>query len=141
MQNPDGLEFCSLAVNFFSLSDINFLSRCIMADRHVFFQKASIPGSLQSPSSPVLALHSKCSWVWDQQKCFKRYPLSIRNSFLAFQEKKNWYRALFQGKRVKKKQVQPFLQGAKMMLSLKKCTELVLSKVKLVNMWILGQCV
>lgn len=106
-------------------------------------QSCLLPGRIylgipQSPSSLVLALHPRCFWVWDQQKCFKRYPLSIKNSFLAFQERKNGYRALFQEKG-EKNQGQPFLQGAKMM-SLKKYTEFVLFKIRLVNMWILFQC-
>lgn len=70
-------------------------------------QSCLLPGRVylgipQSPSSLVLALHPRCFWVWDQQKCFKRYPLSIKNSFLALQERKNGYRALFQEKGEKK---------------------------------------
>lgn len=49
MQNLDCLEFCSLAVNFSSFSGINFLSWCISADSHVFFQGESSLGSLSHP--------------------------------------------------------------------------------------------
>lgn len=70
MQNPGCLKFSSLVVNFSSFSGINFLSGCIIADSHVFFQGDSRKKNTNIFTIAVMSISKNCKWhLWVLNFC------------------------------------------------------------------------